>query len=88
MRSTDDQLDARSRDLLTEIDELKRLEQAKRRSGRSSDEFHELADAVDAKARHVFNVAQVESTEGEQDSPIASEQAERHPGDWTEGSRN
>jgi hypothetical protein len=88
VRRTDDELDARSRELLTEIDELKRLEQEKRRTGRSTDEFHALADEVDAKARHVFNVAQVEAAEGEQESPIGAEQAEQHGGDWTEGSRN
>ena len=43
MATTDDGLDATSRRLLNEIDELKRLELEKRHTARSSDEFHDLA---------------------------------------------
>ena len=88
MRTTDDGLDATSRRLLNEIDELKKLELEKRRTARSSDEFHDLAAKVDNAARHVFDTTGAQLIEGEQDSPIPEERDEQHPGDWTEGSRN
>jgi hypothetical protein len=43
---------------------------------------------VDAQAKKVFRVAREELSEGQQDSPIPSEEAEQHPGDWAEGRRN
>jgi len=88
MTTTDDGLDATSRGLLNEIDELKRLELEKRRTARSSEEFHDLAAKVDDAARHVFDTTGAQLIEGEQDSPIPNERDEQHPGDWTEGSRN
>ena len=88
MATTDDQLDATSRRLLNEIDELKRLELQKRRTARSSDEFHDLAAQVDNVARHVFDSAGAELIEARDDSPLQVERDEQHPGDWTEGSRN
>jgi hypothetical protein len=88
MRTTDDGLDALSRKLLNEVDELKRLELQKRRTARSSDEFHELAAKVDNAARHVFESASGELIDGQQDSPLQEEREEHHPGDWTEGSRH
>jgi len=87
MATTDDGLDATSRRLLNEIDELKRLELKKRHTPRSSDEFHELASKVDDAARHVFDTAGSELIEGREESPLQDERDEQHPGDWTEGSR-
>ena len=43
MGASDDELDATSRRLLNQIDELKRLELEKRRTARDSDEFRDLA---------------------------------------------
>jgi hypothetical protein len=88
MATTDDGLDATSRRLLNEVDELKRLELKKRRTARSSDDFHDLAAKVDNAARHVFDSAGAELIEAKDDSPLKAERDEQHPGDWTEGSRN
>ena len=88
MRTTDSHLDATSRRLLREIDELQRLEVEKRRTARASDEFHELAAKVDNAARRVFDTAGAELIEAREDSPRQDEQDENHPGDWTDASRN
>jgi len=88
MATTDDGLDATSRRLLNEIDELKRLELKKRHTARSSEEFHDLASKVDNAARHVFDTAGAQLIDGTEDSPLPDERDERHPGDWTDGSRN
>ena len=88
MGTTDDELDATSRRMLNEIDELKKLEREKRHTARSSEEFHELASKIETTARQVFDSARQEADEGNQESPIADERDEQHPGDWTEGSRN
>lgn len=88
MATTDDGLDATSRRLLNEVDELKRLELKKRQTARSSDEFHDLAAKVEDAARHVFDSAGAELIEARQDSPLQDEREEQHPGDWTEGGRN
>ncbi len=88
MGTTDDELDATSRRLLNEIDELKKLELKKRHTARSSPEFHDLASKVDDAARHVFDSTGSQLIEGTQDSPIEAEREEQHHGDWTEGSRN
>jgi len=88
MATTDDGLDATSRRLLDEIDELKRLELEKRHTARGSDEFHDLAAKIERAARHVFDSAGTELIEGQEDSPLKDERDEQYPGDWTEGSRN
>jgi hypothetical protein len=88
MGTTDNGLDATSRRLLNEVDELKRLELKKRRTARSSPEFHDLAAKVDNAARHVFDSAGAELLDARYDSPLEEERDEQHPGDWTEGSRN
>jgi hypothetical protein len=88
MGTTDDELDATSRRLLNDIDELKRLEREKRHTARSSDEFHDLASKVDNAARHVFDSAASELIEARDDSPLQDERDEQHPGDWTEGPHN
>ena len=88
MARTDDELDATSRKLLNEIDELRRLELEKRHTARSTNEFHDLAEKVDDAARHVFDTASTQLIEGRDDSPLPAERDEQHPGDWTEGSRN
>jgi hypothetical protein len=87
MATTDDGLDATSRRLLNEVDELKRLELKKRHTARSSPEFHDLAAKVDNAARHVFDSTGAELIEARDDSPLQAERDEQHPGDWTEGSR-
>jgi hypothetical protein len=88
MGTTDDGLDRISRLLLNQLDEMKALEIEKRQTGRSTDEFHELAEKIDDTARHVVKLASGELEEGQDDSPIEVERLEQHPGDWTEGSRN
>jgi hypothetical protein len=85
MRKTDKGLDATSRRLLDEIDELQRLELEKRQTTRSTDDFHDLAAKVDKAARRVFDSAGAELIEGREDSPLQDERYEHHPGDWTEG---
>ena len=85
MRTTDDALDETSRKLLSDIEALKELEQRKRQTGRSSGEFHELAAEVEAQARHVFDVADLELRQGHEDSPIPAEREHRRPADWTDG---
>jgi hypothetical protein len=87
MGATDDELDATSRRLLDQIDELKRLELEKRRTARDSDEFDDLAAKIEKAARDVFDSAVAERNEGEDESPLRDERDEQHPGDWTEGSR-
>ena len=88
MGTTDEELDATSRRLLNEIDDLKRLEREKRQTARSSDEFHDLAAKVEGAARHVFDSASAELIDARDDSPLQDERDEQHPGDWTEASRN
>ena len=87
MGATDDELEATSRRLLDEIDQLKRLELERRHTARGSDEFQDLAAKIEEAARHVFDSAGAELIEGRQDSPLEDERDEQHPGDWTEGSR-
>jgi hypothetical protein len=87
MGATDDELDATSRRLLNEIDELKRLELEKRQTARGSDEFQDLAARIEKAARHIFDSAGTQLVEGRQDSPLQDERDEQHPGDWTGGSR-
>jgi hypothetical protein len=88
MATTDDELDATSRRLLNEIDELKKLELQKRHTARSRAEFHDLASKVDNAARHVFDTAGAELIDAQEESPVQDERDEQHPGDWTEESRN
>lgn len=57
MGTTDDELDATSRRLLDEIEELRQLELLKRQTARGSREFQDLASKVDDAARHVFDTA-------------------------------
>ena len=85
MGITDDELDATSRNLLTGNADLKRLEEEQRRTARSSDEFHELAERVDTAARDVFEAARIQLHEAREDSPLPAERAEQDPGDWTDG---
>ena len=87
MGASDDELDATSRRLLNQIEELKRLELEKRRSARDSDEFKDLAAKVERVARDVFDATALQRSGGEEDSPSEAEQDEQHPGDWTEDSR-
>ena len=86
--ATDDKLDATSRKILSEIDDMRRMELEKRQTARSSDEFHELAAKVEEASRHIFAHAKQELSQGKDDSPIEAERDEQHPGDWTEGRRN
>ena len=83
MGLTDGKLDATSRRLLDEVEQLRQLELKKRRTARSSPEFHELAAEVDNVARHVFETASTELIDGGEDSPIEAERDEQHPADWT-----
>ena len=88
MATTDHGLDATSRRLLNEIDELKRLELEKRLTARDSDEFKELASKVERAARRVFDTAGAQLIDGTEDSPLQAERDAQHRGDWTEESRN
>ena len=85
MATTDARLDETSRALLKDVDELHALEERKRAAPRSSDEFHVLAQEIEEKARHVFELAEQENVEGELDSPIPAERAEQASGDWSDG---
>ena len=81
---TDDStLDAASRQILADLEDVKRLEESKRRMARSTPEFHETADAVEEAARRVFEHAHSETVMAEEDSPIPAERLEQVPGDWT-----
>lgn len=86
MGLTDGKLDATSRRLLDEVEQLRQLEIKKRRTARNSPEFHDLAAEVDNVARHVFETASTELIDGSEDSPIEAErdEQEQHPGDWTD----
>jgi hypothetical protein len=79
----DEQLDRVSRNILSEIDDLKALERKKRRTTRSSPEFHQLAAQIESAARHVFDHAGTEKAMAEDDSPIPSERDSTEAGDWT-----
>jgi hypothetical protein len=50
--------------LLDEIDELKAMESTKRQHEISSPEFHDLADRVTDKSRHIFAIAADERVTG------------------------
>jgi phosphoribosylaminoimidazole-succinocarboxamide synthase len=88
MGTTDDELDATSRRLLDEIEELRHLELLKRQTARGSKEFQDLAFKVDDAARHIFDTAGAQLIDGTDESPLQAERDEQHPGDWTEGSRD
>jgi hypothetical protein len=87
-RETDAELATRSATFLDTMHEMRDLERQKRDSARSSDEFHELADRVEQKARETFELAKQQNVAGEEDSPIASEREEQYPGDWTRSQRH
>jgi hypothetical protein len=82
----DGEIDAVSRRLLGAAADVQKLEHDKRRTPRSSGEFHRLADEIAHKAHEVFTLAGDEETLGEQDSPDPRERSERKPGDWADGS--
>ena len=60
--AADDGLDAISRKLLNQIDELKRLELERHRVARDSDEFKDLAAKVERVARDVFDTAALQKS--------------------------
>jgi hypothetical protein len=64
---TDEQRHLRddSDSLLTALDQMKQMEQDKRDMEISSDEFHELADAIEDQSREVFRIAADERVVGE-----------------------
>ncbi len=81
---TDDAtLDEISRHILSDIEEMHRLESEKRETARSSPEFHKLSDEVERAALHVHRHAAQELVAGQDDSPDAAERAEQKPGDWS-----
>jgi hypothetical protein len=53
-----------SDDLLHALEDLKRMEKAKREADISTPPFHQLAEEVEAQARHVFRVAAEETVDG------------------------
>ena len=85
MATTDDGLDATSRRLLNEVEQLRQLELAKRQTPRGSPEFHDLAAKVDNAARQVFDTTGAQLIQGEAESPLPAEREEQQPGDWTDG---
>jgi hypothetical protein len=50
--------------LLHALEDLKRMEKAKREKDISTPPFHELAEKVEDQARHVFQVAAEETIDG------------------------
>lgn len=80
----DAQLDATSRQLLAQLDDIKRLEHQKRAAARSTEQFHELAEEISDKARGVWQLAEDEETSGSTDSPLPEERDETYPGDWSD----
>jgi hypothetical protein len=80
---TDGELSAQSDAFLRTVREVRELEMQKRAAARSSDEFHELADRVEEASRAVFDQAQQQRLDGEEDSPDPQERAQSYPGDWT-----
>jgi hypothetical protein len=83
-RKTDAGLADQSDRFIEILHDLKALEDQKRQSARSSPEFHELAQRVEETSRLVFQQAELQRRDGEQDSPDARERAESYPGDWTD----
>ncbi len=81
--ASDPELDEQSRRIIGAVDELKALEQAKRRTARSSDEFHQLAEAVEDKADEVWRFAENELRMGDKDSSRPVDHEATGPGDWT-----
>ena len=53
-----------SDELIRALEDLKQLEKTKREADISTPPFHELAEAVEAQARHVFEVAAEETVDG------------------------
>ena len=83
MSDDDAGLDRRSRDLLGKVQRVRDLERQKREAGRSSDEFHEIAEKVTQASRDVFVSALGEEMAGNDDSPRPEEREDGAPGDWT-----
>lgn len=83
MGSTDGELDAQSLELLGKVEDVRDLERRKRRSARSTPEFHRLAEEVERASRDVFSAARDELEMADADSPIPAERAESEPGDWS-----
>ena len=81
-------LDKVSKQILSDLEELRRLEVRKRRTARSTPEFHELAEEVERAARHVWEHAAIEQHIAQEDSPLPEERAEQEPGDWTKHGDN
>ena len=53
-----------SDELLRALEEMKRTEKAKRGEDISTPRFHELAEEVEDRARHVFELAAEETVDG------------------------
>ena len=53
-----------SDDLLAEVDELRAMEREKRQYEISTEPFHEMADAIADKSRHIFEIAADERLTG------------------------
>lgn len=66
MTDDHDELARDSDSLLGKVADLRRLESEKRREPVSSRRFHELAEAVTAKAREIMYRAEVEELDGNQ----------------------
>ena len=63
------QLATKSDDLLDALDRLKDTEQRKRQEPISSDDFHRLANEVDAISHEVFAIARDQRDTGERTQP-------------------
>ena len=70
-----------SDDLLRALEDLKRMEKAKREADISTPSFHELAEAVEDQARHVFDVAADETVHGNRAPTTDVSTNEVRPGD-------
>jgi hypothetical protein len=64
MANDERRLRSESDQLLEALDDMRRAERAKRTEDISTPEFHRLADDVEVKARHVWEVAARENEDG------------------------
>jgi hypothetical protein len=80
----DKSLDRVSRELIAKVSQLRDIEERKRGTTRSSDDFHDLARKAELTALEVWDIAREEQAMGSDESPDPEERSERRPGDWTD----
>ena len=65
VRARQRDLDDHSNEILQAVDDLRSMEQQKRREDISTPPFHELADEIKAKSQEIFRIADEERQLGE-----------------------